>query len=197
MNKESYALGLSVGANILSATGGEVVFEDFIAGIQCLFEKREPEMSTEEVQATLSKYFEELQSKVKNQNQEQGKKFLEENAKREGVVTLENGLQYEILKEGDGEKPKKTDTVTVHYEGTLIDGAVFDSSYKRGEPASFPLTGVIAGWTEILQLMPVGSKWKVAIPSELAYGEQGAGQMIAPNATLVFDIELLGIEDKK
>ncbi len=194
MNKESYAMGLSVGANILSATGGEIVFDDLVAGMKCIFEKTKPEMSQEEVQTTLDKFFKELQEKALSKNKEIGTSFMEENKKKEGVITLDNGLQYQVLQEGTGEKPKKEDTVKVHYEGRLIDGAIFDSSYKRGEPATFPLTGVIKGWTEILQLMPVGSKWTVVIPSELAYGEQGAGQMIAPNSTLLFDIELLGIE---
>ena len=123
----------------------------------------------------------------------EGQKFLDENAKKDGVVVLESGLQYEVLVEGDGEKPTAQSTVKTHYHGTLIDGTVFDSSYDRGQPAEFPVGGVIRGWTEALQLMSVGSKWRLAIPYELAYGEQGAGGAIGPYQTLVFDVELLEI----
>jgi FKBP-type peptidyl-prolyl cis-trans isomerase FklB len=126
-------------------------------------------------------------------NLEAGMKFLEENKKRPGVVCLESGLQYEILTEGTGAKPHATDTVTCHYHGMLIDGRVFDSSVQRGQPASFPLNRVISGWTEALQLMPVGSKWKLFLPPHLAYGEQQAGALIGPNSTLIFEVELLGI----
>ena len=124
---------------------------------------------------------------------EQGQQFLEENSKREGVVTLPSGLQYEVLQEGAGEKPQATSRVTVHYEGRLTDEKVFDSSYKRGQPATFGVRQVISGWTEALQLMPVGAKWRLFIPSELGYGARGAGGSIPPNATLIFDVELLGI----
>ena len=127
------------------------------------------------------------------ENLEAGMKFLEENKKRPEVVSLESGLQYEVLVEGNGEKPGATDTVTCHYHGTLIDGRVFDSSVQRGQPASFPLNRVISGWTEALQLMPVGSKWKLYLPPHLAYGEQQAGALITPNSTLIFEVELLGI----
>jgi FKBP-type peptidyl-prolyl cis-trans isomerase FklB len=126
-------------------------------------------------------------------NKVEGEAFLAENGKKEGVVTLPDGLQYKILKEGDGAKPKATDTVTVHYRGTLISGTEFDSSYKRKEPVSFPVNGVIAGWTEALQLMKVGSKWQLFIPSTLAYGERGAGPDLGPNATLIFEVELISI----
>jgi len=128
---------------------------------------------------------------------QQGKEYLAGNAKREGVVTLDSGLQYEILTEGKGEKPAAEDSVTVHYKGTLIDGIVFDSSIARGEPAVFPVNRVIPGWVEALQLMPVGSKWRLFIPPELAYGERGAGADIGPNATLIFDVELLKINPKE
>lgn len=127
------------------------------------------------------------------ENLEAGMKFLEENKKKPGVVCLESGLQYEILTEGNGAKPHATDTVTCHYHGMLIDGRVFDSSVQRGQPASFPLNRVISGWTEALQLMPVGSKWKLFLPPHLAYGEQQAGALIGPNSTLIFEVELLGI----
>lgn len=196
-DKVSYALGLSIGSNLKGTGVNNLVAEDFLAGMKCIFEATTPAISHEEAQAVLGAFFEDLQNKIKDANLDAGRKYMEENKAKSGVITLENGLQYEILKEGNGPKPVKTDTVTVHYEGTLINGAVFDSSIKRGEPASFPLTGVISGWTEILQLMPVGSKWRVTIPSNMAYGERGAGQMIEPNATLVFEIELLAIEDQR
>jgi FKBP-type peptidyl-prolyl cis-trans isomerase FklB len=127
-------------------------------------------------------------------NKMEGELFLKNNAEKEGVITLESGLQYEVLKKGDGAIPKATDKVKVHYHGTLINGDVFDSSVQRGEPTSFPVTGVIKGWVEALQLMPVGSKWKLFIPSDLAYGERGAGQKIGPGTVLIFEVELLGIE---
>ncbi len=128
-------------------------------------------------------------------NKKEGEAFLAGNKKKEGVVTLPSGLQYKIIKDGSGAKPKPTDTVSVNYRGALIDGTEFDSSYKRGEPASFKVTGVIPGWTEALQLMKAGSKWQLFIPSNLAYGERGTGRDIAPNATLIFDVELLSIQE--
>ena len=127
------------------------------------------------------------------ENQSKGEAFLAENGKRDGVVSLPSGLQYEVIHDGNGDTPSKTDTVVTHYRGTLIDGKEFDSSLRRGEPASFPVNRVISGWTEALQLMTVGSKWKLFIPSNLAYGERGAGKVIGPHATLIFEIELLGI----
>ena len=127
------------------------------------------------------------------ENLSQGESFLAENGKRADVVSLPSGLQYEVINDGDGDTPGKTDTVVTHYRGTLIDGKEFDSSHRRGEPTSFPVNGVISGWTEALQLMAVGSKWKLFIPSDLAYGERGAGKVIGPHATLIFEIELLGI----
>ena len=133
---------------------------------------------------------------VAEQNLQEGKKFLEENGKKEGVMTTISGLQYQILKEGKGEKPKLTDEVVCDYSGTLLDGREFDSSYKRGQPAQFPVNRLIAGWTEALQLMPVGSKWRLFIPSELAYGTRGAGGIIGPNATLIFELELHKIVKK-
>lgn len=139
----------------------------------------------------------EMSSKMKNlaeKNTKEGEAFLEANKKKSGVITLPSGLQYKILKEGNGAKPTATQTVKCHYRGTLIDGKEFDSSYKRGEPTEFPVGGVIKGWTEALQLMPVGSKWELYIPSTLAYGERGAGQTIGPNAVLIFEIELLSIK---
>ena len=150
-------------------------------------------MTIEEAKETINKYFEEVQEKAIRLNKEAGEEFLKINSHKAGVVTLPSGLQYEVIKMGEGDKPKLTDSVRCHYEGTLINGVVFDSSIQRGEPAEFPLQGVIKGWTEILQLMPVGSKWKVTIPSDLAYGDRGAGQHIQPGSTLIFLIELIAI----
>jgi FKBP-type peptidyl-prolyl cis-trans isomerase FklB len=141
----------------------------------------------------LQDYFTKQQDEMLNKNLEAGKAFLEENKKREGVVTLPSGLQYEVINEGDGAIPKATDKVKCHYHGTLIDGTVFDSSVQRGQPAVFGVNQVIKGWVEALQLMSVGSKWRLYIPSDLAYGKQGAGGSIEPNTTLIFDVELLGI----
>jgi FKBP-type peptidyl-prolyl cis-trans isomerase FklB len=135
-----------------------------------------------------------MAQQLADKNQKEGEVFLAENKKKKGVVTLPSGLQYHVITAGTGKIPKATDTVTTHYRGTLIDGTEFDSSYKRGEPASFPVNGVIKGWTEALQLMKVGSKWQLFIPSNLAYGPQGAGQVIGPSATLIFEIELLSIK---
>lgn len=150
-------------------------------------------MTIDEAKATINEYFAEVQAKAVRLNKEAGEEFLKINSHKAGVVTLPSGLQYEIITEGDGDKPKLTDTVRCHYHGTLINGVVFDSSIERGQPAEFPLQGVIKGWTEILQLMPVGSKWKVTIPSDLAYGDRGAGQHIQPGSTLIFIIDLIAI----
>ena len=159
-------------------------------------EGKQPEIDLKEAQELLNKFFTKLEEEAKAQFaqvREEGEKFLAENAKRANVVTLPSGLQYEIITETIGQKPVATDKVKVHYHGTLIDGTVFDSSVRRGEPATFGVTQVIQGWVEALQLMPVGSKWKLYIPYNLAYGENGAGQMIAPYSTLIFEVELLEI----
>ena len=171
MNKNSlsFQLGTSVAQYLMQYGEKELNYEEFKAGIDLVMN---------------------LSAKFK----EEGEKFLAENAKREGVKTTASGLQYEVLESTLGQKPKATDSVKVHYEGTLIDGTVFDSSYKRGKPISFPLNGVIKGWTEGLQLMSVGSKYKLFIPYQLAYGEHGAGDSIPPYAALIFTVELLGIE---
>lgn len=193
MNKISYALGLSIGQNFLSS-GFEVdSIDDFVDGLQSAMNEKEPKISYEEAKDVINKYFIEVQKRELEKNKELGEEFLKINSHKKGVITLDSGLQYEIIKEGNGRKPSIDNTVRCHYHGTLINGLVFDSSIDRGEPAEFPLKGVIKGWTEILQLMPVGSKWKVTIPSELAYGERGAGQNIRPNSTLIFIIELLDI----
>lgn len=194
MEKVSYALGLSLGNNLSQNGVTSLDYNKFAQGIKDVLEKNKPEISYQEAQTVISDFFQELQSKIFQKNIEEGKAFLVENAKRAEVLTLPSGLQYQILTAGTGEVPKSSDTVEVHYHGTLIDGSVFDSSVNRGEPATFGVTQVIPGWVEALQLMPVGSKWKLFIPSDLAYGERGAGQAIAPHSTLVFDVELLGIK---
>ena len=194
MDKISYALGLSLGNNLLGSGVADLNVAELTTGIQDVLDKKQPKISYQEAQEVINKYFEELQGKAFEKNVSEGKAFLEANGKRGEVVTLKSGLQYEILKEGNGPIPKANNTVKVHYHGTLIDGTVFDSSVQRGQPANFGVTQVISGWVEALQLMPVGSKWKLFIPSNLAYGSQGAGQHIGPHTTLIFDVELLGIE---
>ena len=194
MDKVSYALGLSLGNNLLSSGITALNVEKFSKGVQDVLEQNQPEISYQEAQNVINEYFQNLQAKLSEKTIAEGKAFLEENGKRSEVITLQSGLQYEIIKEGNGSVPTANNTVNVHYHGTLIDGTVFDSSVRRGEPATFGVTQVIAGWVEALQLMPVGSKWKLYIPSNLAYGAQGAGQHIGPHTTLIFEVELLGIE---
>ena len=189
----SYALGLSIGQNFKASGIKAITSEDFIAGLQDALAEREPQMTTERAREVINLLFTRLQQEEAELNAAAGKEYQEIMRHKSGVVTLPSGLQYEIIKEGKGAKPKATDKVRVHYHGTLINGVVFDSSVERGEPAEFPLNAVIPGWTEILQLMPVGSKWRVVIPSELAYGSRGAGDVIRPNMTLIFEIELLDI----
>jgi FKBP-type peptidyl-prolyl cis-trans isomerase len=150
-----------------------------------------------QLQSDVRKKQQEIAQQLGDTNKKQGVAFLEANKTKDGVVTLPSGLQYKVLQEGTGPKPAPTDTVVCNYRGTLLDSTEFDSSYKRGQPATFPVTGVIKGWTEALQLMPVGSKWQLFIPSELAYGERGAGGQIGPNATLIFEVELLSIQSKE
>ena len=196
MDKVSYALGLSIGQNYRASGFDEINFEDFLSGVRDVYNQSEPAMSYDEAKTIINEYFQEVQKKAVAQNKEAGEEFLKINAHKAGVTTLPSGLQYEVIKMGDGPKPQLTDSVECHYHGTLINGRVFDSSMDRGETATFPLQGVIKGWTEILQLMPVGSKWKVTIPSDLAYGDRGAGQMIQPGSTLIFIIELIAIVNK-
>lgn len=193
MNKVSYALGLSIGQNFKSSGFEDIEAESFLAGLNAVMKDEQLQMTFDEAKAVVNEYFTEVQAKAVRLNKEAGEEFLKINAHKQGVTTLASGLQYEVIRQGDGAKPKLEDTVRCHYHGTLINGVVFDSSMDRGEPAEFPLRGVIKGWTEILQLMPVGSKWKVTIPSDLAYGDRGAGQHIQPGSTLVFIIELLDI----
>ncbi len=196
MNKVSYALGLSIGQNFRASGFEEINLEDFLSGVRDVLEEGEPKMTYEEAKVVINEYFQEVRRKAVEQNQAAGEEFLKINGLKKGVVTLPSGLQYEILREGDGPKPSLTDSVECHYHGTLINGQVFDSSMDRGQTATFPLQGVIKGWTEILQLMPVGSKWKVTIPANLAYGDRGAGEMIQPGSTLIFIIELIAIVGK-
>lgn len=193
MDKFSYAIGLGIGQNLLSMGAQGINVEDFAQAIKDVLDRKETAISHTEAREIVNKYFEEYEAKLNAENMEKGKSFLEENAKRPGVVTLPSGLQYEIVKEGNGKKPSATDRVKCHYEGTLIDGTLFDSSIQRGEPAVFGVNQVIKGWVEALQLMTEGSKWRLFIPSELAYGAQQAGEMIPPHSTLIFDVELIEV----
>lgn len=193
MDKFSYAIGLGIGQNLLSMGAQSINVEDFAQAIKDVLDRKETAISHNEAREIVNKYFEELETKLNAENIEKGKSFLEENAKRPGVVTLPSGLQYEVITEGNGKKPSATDRVKCHYEGTLIDGTLFDSSIKRGEPAIFDVNQVIKGWVEALQLMTEGAKWKLFIPSELAYGAQQAGEMIPPHSTLIFEVELIEV----
>ena len=193
IDKVSYNLGLSIASNLISSGIKTINQEAFNDAMNSVFAGQMPEIMPDEANNILQTYFEKIQNEKGKEAKEAGEKFLAENKTREGVVTLESGLQYKILNEGSGAKPTANDTVKCHYEGRLINGQVFDSSIRRGEPAEFPVGGVIAGWVEALQLMPVGSKWQLYIPSELAYGQHGAGAAIGPNETLIFDVELLEI----
>ena len=193
MDKLSYALGLSMGNNFLGSGIKSLNVEDFAKGIKAVYDGGKTEMTYDEAKTIINEFFTGLQKEVEEANLKEGQEFLAENAKRPNVVTLPSGLQYEILTEGKGRKPKATDRVQCHYHGTLISGQVFDSSVQRGEPAVFGVNQVIPGWVEALQLMPEGSRWKLYIPSDLAYGEQGAGQNIGPNTALIFEVELIKV----
>lgn len=193
MDKFSYAIGLGIGQNLLGMGAKDIKVEDFAQAIKDVIEGNQTAISHQEAREIVNKYFEELEAHMNAANIEQGKIFLEENKKREGIVTLASGLQYEVITEGTGKRAQATDQVKCHYEGTLIDGTLFDSSVKRGQPAVFGVNQVIPGWVEALQLMPEGSKWKLYIPSDLAYGAQGAGDMIPPHSTLVFEVELIEV----
>ena len=189
----SYSLGVNIGENI-KAQFPNLDLKNFEVGIEdVLNDKKQPKVEGADAQKIIQAYFTKLQAKANEEKIEAGKKFLEENSKRDEVITLESGLQYEVLKAAEGAKPTPNDQVTTHYHGTLIDGTVFDSSVERGEPATFPVNGVIKGWTEALQLMSVGAKWRLYVPSDLAYGERGDGAQIGPHTTLIFDVELLKI----
>jgi FKBP-type peptidyl-prolyl cis-trans isomerase FklB len=189
----SYSLGVNIGENI-KAQFPDIDLNNFETAIKDVLDnKKEPKISGADAQKVIQDFFKKQQAEASESVIEEGKKFLTDNAKRNEVTTLESGLQYEILKTGEGPKPSLNDQVTTHYHGTLIDGTVFDSSVDRGEPATFPVSGVIKGWTEALQLMSVGSKWKLFVPYDLAYGERGAGPQIGPFTTLVFEVELIKI----
>ena len=194
MEKLSYAIGMSMAQNLIQSGLEDIDVDSFVKGFTDVWNETDLDLSPQEAEKLLQEYFTKQQDEMFDQHLEVGRAFLEENKKKANVVTLPSGLQYEILTEGTGEKPKATDSVKCHYHGTLIDGTVFDSSVKRGQPAVFGVTQVIQGWVEALQLMPVGSKWRLYIPSELAYGKQGAGGSILPNSALIFEVELLGIE---
>lgn len=193
MEKISYALGLNIGNNLIGAGIKDMVMEQFIKGVQDSMGKKEQDMSNADAQEILNSFFGDLQAKQSEEQMKAGVEFLAENKNREGVVTLASGLQYEVMVEGNGAKPTASQSVMCHYHGTLIDGTVFDSSVLRGQPATFGVSQVIKGWVEALQLMSVGSKWKLFIPYDLAYGAQGAGQHIAPYSALIFEVELIDI----
>ena len=188
----SYSLGVNIGENIKTQFE-DIKIDNFLSGMQEVINGVEPKINNDQALMVIQNYFTKKQSARSEVKIEEGRKFLEENSKKEGVITLASGLQYEVIIDGSGEKPKLEDNVTTHYHGTLLDGTVFDSSVDRGEPASFPVGGVIKGWTEALQLMSVGSKWKLYVPYDLAYGERGAGPQIGPYSTLIFEVELLNI----
>ena len=193
MDKISYALGLGIGHQLKNMGIENFSVEDFAQSIKDVMEEKATAMTSQEAQTLLNTYFQEKQKAESQKAISEGKAFLEENAKKEGVVTTKSGLQYEILTEGTGKQPKATDTVRCHYEGSLINGSVFDSSYKRGEPAEFGLNQVIPGWTEGVQLMKAGAKYRFYIPYLLGYGENGAGSSIPPYSTLIFDVELIKV----
>jgi len=197
--KASYGIGLDVGQNLKPAKG-RLDMAAFIKGLEDALEDVEPAVPQAEIQTALQAFSQAVMEEQQRErdetaasNQAEGEAFLAENGAKEGVLTTESGLQYEVLREGDGPKPSAESRVSIHYRGTLIDGTQFDSSYDRGEPAVFGVGGVIAGFGEALQLMSVGSHYRVVIPGDLAYGPQGSGQTIGPNATLIFEIELLEI----
>lgn len=191
-DKLSYGLGVLISENLKQQNFEDLNLELLYKGIE-QHTAGEPQINVEEARAALQTYQRRIQDEKAEAAKEAGKTYLDENAKRDGVKVTESGLQYEVLSDADGDKPGIDDTVKVHYVGTLEDGTEFDSSVARGEPAEFPLKGVIPGWTEGLQLMPIGSKYRFVIPSELAYGDRGAGPRIGPGATLIFEVELLEI----
>lgn len=199
----SYVIGIDIGTN-LKRQSIEINPEALLRGLRDGLSGNKPLMTDQEMNETIAAFQREMQAKQEEvakkmgeKNKKEGETFLAENRKKEGVVTLPSGLQYKVLKKGSGRKPKLTDTVTTHYRGTLIDGTEFDSSYRRNQPATFPVNGVIAGWTEALQLMEEGAKWQLFVPPQLAYGERGAGPQIGPHATLIFEVELISIQEKK
>lgn len=195
MDKLSYALGLSMGQNFKGSGIQNINADDFADALRAVYEDKEKKMSYDEAKKVVQDFFTELEANAGAMNEELGKKFLEQNAQQEGVKVTESGLQYLVLKEGNGVKPGPEDAVTVHYTGRLIDGTVFDSSVERGEPATFAVGQVIPGWVEGLQLMSEGAAWRLFIPSNLAYGPHGTGP-IQPNSTLIFDVQLIKVNKK-
>ena len=200
MDKVSYALGIGIGHQLANMGGQELNIDDFAQAVKDVLGGKELKIKSSEAQQIVQEFFAAQEEKINKQRQEAGKmakeageKYLAENAKKDGVITLPSGLQYQVLKEGNGKKPSAKDSVKCHYEGFLIDGTVFDSSVQRGEPAVFGLQQVIAGWTEGLQLMQEGAKYRFFIPYRLAYGEGGAGGSIPPYAALIFDVELINV----
>ena len=193
MDKVSYALGLGIGRQLSEMGANSLNIDDFAQAIKDVITGAQLQLSDVEAQTLVQNFFQEKQKQQSAGAIEEGEKFLAENAAKEGVVTLSSGLQQQVIKEGNGKRPKATDQVKCHYEGTLINGQMFDSSIKRGEPATFPLNQVIAGWTEGLQLMQEGSKYRFFIPYNLGYGERGAGNTIPPYSTLIFDVELIEV----
>lgn len=203
MDKLSYALGMSMGHNFKGTGIKTLNSADFAAGVASVYDGVKPEMTFDEAKRIVNEYFAKLEAGMQAEaakqgevNRKNGEAFLTENAKRDGIKVTESGLQYEVLESGKGDSPKASDNVEVHYTGKLIDGTVFDSSVERGVPASFGVTQVIPGWVEALQLMHEGDKWRLYIPSDLAYGPNGAGGVIGPNMTLIFDVELLRVIKK-
>lgn len=202
LDRISYALGLSMGNNFHASGIKTINVKDFADGVAAVFEGAAPKMTYDEAKKEIKEFFEKMEAeqraaaeKMGEVNAAAGKTFLDENGKRVEVKTTASGLQYEVLEEGTGKMPAATDSVTVHYTGKLIDGTVFDSSVERGEPATFGVTQVIPGWVEALQMMKEGAKWRLFIPSNLAYGPNGAGNVIGPNATLIFDVELIKVNN--
>ena len=198
-DKVSYIIGMDIGMN-LKKQSIDINSDILAKGLKDALSGAKPLLTEQEIQETMGAFQKEMNAKqdeVAKKNKAEGESFLAENKKKEGIKILPSGLQYKVIKVGTGKKPKSTDTVTVHYRGTLIDGTEFDSSYKRGQTVSFQVSGVIPGWTEALQLMEEGTKWQLFIPPNLAYGERGAGGMIGPNATLIFEVDLISIQEKK
>ncbi|HEY4485862.1 MAG TPA: FKBP-type peptidyl-prolyl cis-trans isomerase [Nitrospiria bacterium] len=202
-DKLSYSIGMDIGGS-LKQQAIDIDPEILARGFQDVMKGDKTLLTRDEAVQVITAFQQEMRAKIEaakktegEKNKKEGEAFLAANKKKKGVKTTASGLQYKVIKEGTGAKPKATETVSTNYKGTLIDGKEFDSSYKRGQPVSFPVNGVIAGWTEALQMMKVGSKWELVIPANLAYGERGTGENIGPNATLVFEVELLGIEAEK
>lgn len=193
MDKFSYGLGMEIGQNLSSMGVSNIEFENFVQGLKDVLTGAQTQLTHAEAQKILNEHFNKLAEEAHAKTKESGIAFLEANKKREGVVVLPSGLQYEVINTGLGRKPTATDKVQCHYEGTLIDGTIFDSSIKRGQPAVFGVSQVIAGWVEALQLMGEGSKWRLYIPYELAYGANGAGEMIPPYSALIFEVELIKV----